>query len=139
MILTTKSSKESRIALKCDLGGEYKIKKASTTNSGSRLTNCDYEIICSKKKGVCGIRKEIGTHNHAISLDVSGHSVARRPSKTEKETIRKSGESGIAPKAILNQLNKDGANTLITAKEVYRELDNQKKDFLGERQIWKPC
>jgi hypothetical protein len=32
VILTTKSSKESRIALKCDLGGEYKSKKVSTTN-----------------------------------------------------------------------------------------------------------
>ena len=80
-----------------------------------------------------GIRKEVGTHNHAISLDVSGHAVARRPSKTEKDTIRKLGESGIAPKAILNQLNKEGVNSLITAKEVYRELVNQKKDFLGGR------
>ena len=51
VILSTKTSKESRIVLKCDLGGEYKCKKVSTTNSSSRLTNCDYEIICSKKKG----------------------------------------------------------------------------------------
>ncbi len=71
--MVTKTGTLKRIVLKCDLGGEYIAKKASTTNSSSRRTGCTYEIVCSKKKEVWGVRKVEGGHNHSVSLDLSGH------------------------------------------------------------------
>lgn len=129
-VLTTKTSKDNRIELKCDLGGQYKAKKQSSTNSSSRLIGCTYVIVCSRKKSVWGVRKVKGSHNHDLSLDVSGHVVARRPNKAEKEKIRKLRESGLPPKEIVSQLKKEFNNNLITTKEVYRELNNAKKELL---------
>jgi hypothetical protein len=40
IVMVTKTGTYKRIVLKCDLGGEYIAKKASTTNSSSRKTGC---------------------------------------------------------------------------------------------------
>ena len=119
--------------LKCDLGGEYTARKASTTNSSSRRTGCTYEIVCSVKEGVWGVRKVEGGHNHSIQLDLSGHAIARRPNPEEKQLIINLARSGVAPKNILNQLKHEFNNHTILAEDIYRVITKEKKEVLDGR------
>ena len=56
VVLTTKRSVYNRVELKCDLGGESKVKETSNGDQkrkkGSMLIGCTFEIICGCKKGV---------------------------------------------------------------------------------------
>jgi hypothetical protein len=104
VILTTKTSKPGRVVLKCDRGGIYAPAKPSSTNSTSRLTGCTLEVICSNDKGLWGVRKVIGEHNHPVGGDMSGHSMIRRPNDAEREHIRDLGMTGMPVKHILSSI-----------------------------------
>jgi ribosomal protein S8 len=57
MVLTIKTSKEKRVVLKCDRGEEYVnvlnlIDETHQRDTHTRLTGCDFEIVCSSVKGV---------------------------------------------------------------------------------------
>ena len=56
VVLTTQISSYNRVELKCDLGGEPKLKETSNGDQkrkkGFRLTRCTFEISCGCKKGV---------------------------------------------------------------------------------------
>jgi hypothetical protein len=66
------------------------------------------------------VRKVEGGHNHSVSLDLSGHAVARRPNPAEKQLIINLGPSGVAPKNILIQLKREFNNHTILAEDILR-------------------
>ena len=138
VVLTTKRSKENRIVLKCDRGGTYQsplglTKESRRRKSHTRLTGCLFEIVCTVQKGVWAVRKMVETHNHPLSTNFAGHSVARRPTADEKLRIQELGEQGIAPKSILSALRSEFQNETITSLEIYNELTAARLDFLKGR------
>jgi ribosomal protein S8 len=92
VVLTIKTSKEKRVVLKCDRGGEYVnvlnlTDETRQSNTHTRLTGCDFEIVCSSVKEIWAIRKISGNHNHELGGNLVGHAVKRRLSKSEKVKV----------------------------------------------------
>ena len=79
------------------------------------------------------MRKVVETHNHPVSHNVIGHSIARKPTATEKERIRTLGEQGVPPKAILSVLRSEFQNERTSAGEIYNELSAARMDMLAGR------
>ncbi len=88
----------------------------------TRLTGCDFEIVCSSMKGVWAVRKISSNHNHELGGNLAGHVVKRRLSELEKAKVRALGGQGLAPKDIICIVRKEFANNHSTAKEIYNEL-----------------
>jgi len=127
VVLTIKTSKEKRVVLKCDRGEEY-VNVLNLTDEThqremhTRLTSCDFEIVCLSVKGVWAVRKISGNHNHELGGNLASHAVKRRLSELEKAKVRAFGGQGLAPKDIICIIRKEFANSHSTAKEIYNEL-----------------
>ncbi len=117
VVLTIKTSKEKRVVMKCDRGGEY-VNMLNLTDetrqreTHMRRTGCEFEIVCSSVKGVWAVRKISGSHNHELGANLAGHVVKRRLSKLEKAKVRALSGQGLAPKDILCILRKDSVRNL---------------------------
>ena len=136
VILTMKTSKKSRVVLKCDRGGDYVNVLNLTAESRqrqthTRCTGCEFQIVCSCVKGWWGVRKISGNHNHDIGSNLAGHSVKRRLSEPEKKRVRDLYDSGLSPKDILCSLRTEFGNHHSTAKEIYNELHDAREEELG--------
>jgi hypothetical protein len=92
VVLTIKTSKEKRVVMKCDRGGEY-VNMLNLTDetrqreTHMRRTGCEFEIICSSVKGFWVVPKISGSHNHELGGNLSGHAVKRHLSKLEKAKL----------------------------------------------------
>jgi hypothetical protein len=138
VVLTIKTSKEKRVVLKCDRGGEY-VNVLNLTDetrqreTHTRLTGCDFEIVCSSVKGVWVVCKISGNHNHELGGNLVGHAVKRRLNELEKAKVRALGGQGLAPKDIICIVRKEFANSHLTAKEIYNELGIARAEELRGR------
>jgi len=134
VVLTIKRSKSSRVVLKCDRGGTYKHNHSQQKRkTHTRLTGCSFEIVCSSKRGVWAVRKIAGAHNHALERNLSGHSVARRLTSTEKQKIVSLSGNGIPPRAILTTLRSESNNPYISAQEIHNTLHLERRSMLRGR------
>ncbi len=88
----------------------------------TRLTGCDFEIVCSSVKGVWAVPKISCNHNHELGGNLAGHAVKRRLNELEKAKVRALGGQGLAPKDIICIVRKEFTNSHSTAKEIYNEL-----------------
>ena len=95
------------------------------------MSGCPFEIKCSCSNGVWTVRSIVGTHNHIVEENLIGHSIARKPSQEEKEKIRLLGRSGVPPKAILSNIKAEFGNSLISATEIYNELNADRVERLN--------
>jgi hypothetical protein len=94
VVLTIKTSKEKQVVLKCDQGEEY-VNVLNLTDetrhfsfsSHTRLTSCDFEIVCSSVKGVWAVRKISGNHNHKLGGNLASHVVKRRLNELQKVKV----------------------------------------------------
>jgi len=92
VVFTIKTSKEKRVVLKCDRGGEY-VNVLNLTDetrqreTHTRLTDCDFEIVCSSVKGVWAVCKISGNHNHELGGNLAGHAVKRRLNELKKAKV----------------------------------------------------
>jgi hypothetical protein len=133
-VLTIKCSKSSRVVLKCDRGGTYKHNHSQQKQkTHTRLRGCSFEIVCSSKRGVWAVRKISGAHNHALERNLSGHSVARRLTSTEKQKIVSLSGNGIPPRAILTTLRSESNNPYISAQEIHNTLHFERRSMLRGR------
>jgi len=138
VVLTIKTSKEKRVLLKCDRGGEY-VNVLNLTNetcqreTHTRRTSCDFEIVCSSVKGVWAVCKISSNHNHELGGNFAGHAVKHRLSELEKAKVRTLGGQGLAPKDIICIVRKEFANSHSTAKEIYNELETARVEELRGR------
>ncbi len=127
VVLTIKISKEKRVVMKCDRGGEY-VNMLNLTDetcqreTHTRWTGYEFEIVCFSVKGVWAVRKISGNHNHELGGNLVGHAMKRRLSELEKAKVRALDGQGLAPKDILCILRKEFANNHSTAREIYNEL-----------------
>ena len=88
--LSIKTSTKRRVVLKCDRGGNYTNRYGITEEerkrqTKTRLVGCSFEIVCSLRKELWAVRKGNCVHNHDVSLNPAGHSIARRPTEEEKK------------------------------------------------------
>jgi len=127
VVLTIKTSKEKRVVMKCDRGGEYvnmlnQMDETHQREMHTRWTGCEFEIVYLLVKGVWAVRKILGSHNHELGGNLASHAVKRHLSELEKAKVRALGGQGLAPKDILCILRKEFANNHSTAREIYNEL-----------------
>jgi hypothetical protein len=140
VVLSIKRSKEKRVVLKCDRGGNYSTKyrdrvNRAVRNSNTRLNGCPFEIVSSSVKGVWAVRKITDSHNHPVEInDLAGHSIARRLPQDQKQRIHSLGESGIAPKDILSVLRAEFPKSNTVSGDIYNELSHFKNQILNGRQ-----
>ncbi|KAL6505266.1 hypothetical protein OROGR_025083 [Orobanche gracilis] len=127
---TIKQSKKERIVLLgCDRGGVYRDRRKPVDEtsgehmrkrkSGSRLTNCSFELLGKKEDGLWVLTVKNGSHNHEPMKDMSEHPSARRFNEKEVMLIKEMTEAGLKPRQILKRLRQTNPELLSTPKHVY--------------------
>jgi hypothetical protein len=92
MVPTIKTSKEKRVVMKCDRGGEY-VNMLNLTNetrqreTHTRRTGYEFEVVCLSMKGVWAIHKISSSHNHELGVNLASHVVKRHLSDLEKAKV----------------------------------------------------
>ncbi|KAI3445808.1 hypothetical protein Pfo_002473 [Paulownia fortunei] len=129
-VVTIKQSKKEKVVvLGCDRGGVYRdrrkpVDEASGEHlrkrkSGSRLTNCPFELVGKKEDGLWVLTVKNGSHNHEPMKDMSEHPSARRFNEKEVMLIKEMTEAGLKPRQILKRLRQTNPELLSTPKHVY--------------------
>lgn len=129
-VVTIKQSKKEKVViLGCDRGGVYRnrrkqIEETSAEHkrkrkTGSRLTNCPFELLGKKDDGVWILSIKNGSHNHEPIKDLSEHPCSRRFTESEVLRIKEMTEAGLKPRQILKRLRQTNPELLSTPKHVY--------------------
>ncbi|KAL8541747.1 hypothetical protein ACS0TY_002855 [Phlomoides rotata] len=129
-VVTIKQSKKEKIVvLGCDRGGVYRDRRKTIDEatgehlrkrkSGSRLTNCPFELMGKKEDGLWVLSVKNGSHNHEPMKDMSEHPSARRFNEKEVVLIKEMTEAGLKPRQILKRLRQTNPELLSTPKHVY--------------------
>ncbi|KAL2460366.1 Methylmalonate-semialdehyde dehydrogenase [acylating] [Abeliophyllum distichum] len=129
-VVTIKQSKKDKVVvLGCDRGGVYRDRRKSIDDasgeharkrkSGSRLTNCPFELVGKKEDGLWVLTVKNGSHNHEPMKDISEHPSARRFNEKEVVLIKEMTEAGLKPRQILKRLRQSNPELLSTPKHVY--------------------
>ncbi|WRX14410.1 Aldehyde dehydrogenase domain - like 4 [Theobroma cacao] len=129
-VVTIKQSKREKVVvLGCDRGGVYRNRRKTVDESsvecirrrktGSRLTNCPFEVVGKKDDGLWVLTVKNGTHNHEPLKDIAEHPSARRFSEKEVLLIKEMTEAGLKPRQILKRLRQSNPDLLSTPKHVY--------------------
>lgn len=129
-VVTIKQSKKDKVVvLGCDRGGVYRNRRkpvdkdsgerTRNRKSGSRLTNCPFELLGKKDDGVWVLTIKNGSHNHEALKDITQHPSARRFTEKEVMLIKEMTEAGLKPRQILKRLRQSNPELLSTPKHVY--------------------
>ena len=97
-VVTIKRSvtKTGQLFLKCDQRGKYTPHASKRVNTGTRLCECPFELYSGRQKdNKWHLRVMNANHNHEPSKDMSCHSIARRLSESQKETVRQITAAGV--------------------------------------------
>ncbi|KAK2983184.1 hypothetical protein RJ640_018529 [Escallonia rubra] len=127
-VVTIKQSKKDKVViLGCDRGGVYRNRRKSVEEServrkrksGSRLTNCPFELLGKREDGLWVLSIKNGSHNHEALTDITQHPSARRFTEKEVMLIKDMTEAGLKPRQILKRLRQSNPELLSTPKHVY--------------------
>lgn len=129
-VVTIKQSKKDKVVvLGCDRGGVYRNRRKPTDESsadhvrkrktGSRLTNCPFEVVGKKEDGLWVLTIKNGEHNHEPIRNISEHPSSRRFTEREVLLIKDMTEAGLKPRQILKRLRQNNPELLSTPKHVY--------------------
>lgn len=124
-VVTIKQSKKDKVVtLGCDRGGVCRSKRkpdgeSRNRKSGSRLTNCPFELVGKKDDGVWELTVKNGSHNHEALKDIKEHPSASRFTEKEVMQIKEMTESGLKPRQILKRLRQSNPELLSTPKHLY--------------------
>ncbi|XP_051142888.1 methylmalonate-semialdehyde dehydrogenase [acylating], mitochondrial-like isoform X2 [Andrographis paniculata] len=145
-VVTIKQSKKEKVVvLGCDRGGVYRdrrkpVDEASGAHlrkrkSGSRLTNCPFEVVGKKEDGLWVLTVKNGSHNHEPLKNISEHPSARRFSEKEVMLIKDMTEAGLKPRQILKRLRQTNPELLSTPKHVYNVKAKLRQGNLTVRRL----
>lgn len=145
-VVTIKQSKKEKVVvLGCDRGGVYRDRRkpidetsgehARKRKSGSRLTNCPFELVGKKEDGLWVLTVKNGSHNHEPMKDISEHPSARRFSEKEVMLIKEMTEAGLKPRQILKRLRQTNPELLSTPKHVYNVKAKLRQGNLTVRRL----
>ncbi|CAM8977225.1 unnamed protein product [Rhodiola kirilowii] len=143
-VVTIKQSKKDKVVvLGCDRGGVYRDRRkpidessaeqARKRKSGSRLTNCPFELVGKKEDDVWVLTVKNGLHNHEPIRDISEHPAARRFSENEVILIKEMTDAGLKPRQIIKRLKQSNPEILSTSKNVYNVKAKFRKGSLTVR------
>lgn len=129
-VVTIKQSKKDKVVvLGCDRGGVYRNRRKTVDESsgeiarkrktGSRLTNCPFELLGKKEDGLWVLSVKNGSHNHEALKNLSDHPSARRFTEKQVILIKEMTEAGLKPRQILKRLRQSNPELLSTPKHVY--------------------
>ncbi|KAJ0530233.1 putative methylmalonate-semialdehyde dehydrogenase (CoA acylating) [Helianthus annuus] len=129
-VVTIKQSKKEKVVvLGCQRGGVYRNRRKTIDDgtselirkrkSGSRLTNCPFELVGKKDDGFWVLSVKNGSHNHEPLSDITQHPSARRFTEDEVLLIKEMTEAGLKPRQILKKLRQHNPELLSTPKHVY--------------------
>ncbi|KAI7745983.1 hypothetical protein M8C21_026847, partial [Ambrosia artemisiifolia] len=129
-VVTIKQSKKEKVVvLGCQRGGVYRNRRKTIDDgtselvrkrkSGSRLTNCPFELVGKKDDGFWVLSVKNGSHNHEPLSDITQHPSARRFTEDEVLLIKEMTEAGLKPRQILKRLRQHNPELLSTPKHVY--------------------
>ncbi|GER42094.1 methylmalonate-semialdehyde dehydrogenase, partial [Striga asiatica] len=145
-VVTIKQSKKERIVvLGCDRGGVYRDRRKPVDEaqsepirkrkSGSRLTNCPFELVGKKEDGLWVLSVKNGSHNHEPMKDMSEHPSARRFNEKEIILIKEMTEAGLKPRQILKKLRQTNPELSSTPKHVYNVKAKLRQGNLTVRRL----
>ncbi|KAK4476937.1 hypothetical protein RD792_016106 [Penstemon davidsonii] len=145
-VVTIKQSKKEKVVvLGCDRGGVYRDRRkpvdetsgehARKRKSGSRLTNCPFELVGKKEDGLWVLIVKNGSHNHEPMKDISEHPSARRFNEKEVVLIKEMTEAGLKPRQILKRLRQTNPELLSTPKHVYNVKAKLRQGNLTVRRL----
>jgi FAR1 DNA-binding domain len=127
-------SRVDKVWLKCDRGGLNKS-VAQERISSSRRIGCPFSIVARlfKSEGRWKIVKVLNEHNHDPSLNLIGHSIARRLKPEEAELVRSMGSSGVSASEIRTALRQQFGNNLTSREDIRNEFKRMRKEDLAGR------
>ncbi|XP_042005252.1 methylmalonate-semialdehyde dehydrogenase [acylating], mitochondrial-like [Salvia splendens] len=145
-VVTIKQSKKDRVVvLGCDRGGVYRDRRKTIDEatgeplrkrkSGSRLTNCPFELLGKKEDGLWVLTVKNGSHNHEPMKDISEHPSARRFNEKEVMLIKEMTDAGLKPRQILKRLRQTNPELLSTPKHVYNVKAKLRQGNLTVRRL----
>ncbi|XP_011087969.1 methylmalonate-semialdehyde dehydrogenase [acylating], mitochondrial [Sesamum indicum] len=145
-VVTIKQSKKEKVVvLGCDRGGVYRDRRKTVDEasgehlrkrkSGSRLTNCPFELVGKKEDGLWVLTVKNGSHNHEPMKDMSEHPSARRFNEKEVMLIKEMTEAGLKPRQILKRLRQTNPELLSTPKHVYNVKAKLRQGNLTVRRL----
>ncbi|KAK4438080.1 Methylmalonate-semialdehyde dehydrogenase [acylating], mitochondrial [Sesamum alatum] len=145
-VVTIKQSKKEKVVvLGCDRGGVYRDRRKTADEasgehlrkrkSGSRLTNCPFELVGKKEDGLWVLTVKNGSHNHEPMKDMSEHPSARRFNEKEVMLIKEMTEAGLKPRQILKRLRQTNPELLSTPKHVYNVKAKLRQGNLTVRRL----
>ncbi|KAK6135651.1 hypothetical protein DH2020_030616 [Rehmannia glutinosa] len=145
-VVTIKQSKKEKVVvLGCDRGGVYRDRRKPVDEtsgehmrkrkSGSRLTNCPFELVGKKEDGLWVLTVKNGSHNHEPMKDMSEHPSARRFNEKEVMLIKEMTEAGLKPRQILKRLRQTNPELLSTPKHVYNVKAKLRQGILQVRRL----
>ncbi|XP_057787990.1 methylmalonate-semialdehyde dehydrogenase [acylating], mitochondrial-like isoform X2 [Salvia miltiorrhiza] len=145
-VVTIKQSKKERVVvLGCDRGGVYRDRRKPIDDatgeplrkrkSGSRLTNCPFELVGKKEDGLWVLTVKNGSHNHEPMKDISEHPSARRFNEKEVMLIKEMTDAGLKPRQILKRLRQTNPELLSTPKHVYNVKAKLRQGNLTVRRL----
>ncbi|XP_052624759.1 uncharacterized protein LOC122196574 [Lactuca sativa] len=109
------------VILICDRGREYKPKEYTSRASGSKKTNCQFQLEgkYSKEHDKWTLRVICDEHNHPPAQHMEGHPFARRLSVDETRLVANLTRKNVAPRDILSALKVQNENNVSTIKTIY--------------------
>ncbi|XP_052172209.1 protein FAR1-RELATED SEQUENCE 5-like [Diospyros lotus] len=132
--------KRPRVHLACERSGKYRpskkkeeiIGELKRKCTGSKKCDCPFELLGMKfeqweLKVVCGM------HNHALAVQLEGHSYAGRLTEKEKVILKTMSENLVKPKNILMSFKADDENNVTTIKTIYNARQRYKLIEKGGR------
>ena len=135
----TRSDKDLRVTLGCDLGGQYRNRSGLDVEkrqrkTGTRLIGCKWQARGLKNKdGLWKIEVCNDKHNHEPSMNMAGHPICRRLSGAEKETIQRLASAGIPARQGLAVLRHEHKSLLATARTYYNATAQARREQLKGR------
>ncbi len=138
--ITVKRSDKNRVVLKCDKGGVYRNRRNLTDEnrqrlSGTRLTNCPFEIEGKRDRilDVWQLIVKVPNHNHEPSVDQTAHPSLRRLTVEENETLADLTRARVEPRYIRTMLNDNGQGQALVMKDIYNARERIRNAALGGR------
>lgn len=139
-LVLDKHSDQTKVIFKCYYGVTYVnrlnlIQETRKRKTSSRLLGCQFQVTArfSKISGLWTIRSVEEHHNHDVSENQGGVSIARRLTSEEKQVVREMADAGIGASTTLSYLKTKTGNQWTTRKEIYNEKVVARKDFLAGR------
>ena len=123
------------IYLKCDRGGEPKSTNSKNLSAASRKTNCPFEIRThfSKKSLNWAVKIHNPHHNHDPSLHPAAHSMHRRLSTQQIETLQNLRINGVNTKEAVSYLHQQIPDCLASRDTIYNANNKHRRNILAGR------